>query len=146
MGRVSPRKVFALSAWPLAAWLGMGLGQARAEAELSVQLTCPERQGSGRVVCEVSVSGVPPHSELVWADALVVKTPAFVKPLRARVAAPAFARGAQSGKWPVAFVAEEVGHADVTVRGRAVVCTEGDGPRHCHAGERTVSAEIVVRR
>lgn len=120
--------------------------QASAETGLNVQLTCPERQGSGRVVCEVAVDGLPPNSELVWADALVVKTPAFVKPLRARVAAPVFPRGSQSGEWSIAFVAEEVGRAEVTVQGRAVVCATDRGFRRCQARERNATAEIVVRR
>lgn len=108
--------------WKVGFGLLLAVAHARADTALPGTFRCPQREGPGRVVCELDLPKEVQGSTLVWVDALVLKAPPFVRPLRSRVTTPIAPGGAQGLNLPVAFVAQELGRADVTVRARAVVC------------------------
>ena len=100
---------------------GTSLGASLSEPALRGTLSCPQREDPGRVACELSI-GCPASERIVWADALVRETPAFVTPLRARVLAPVAPAGAEQVRVQIAFVARELGRAEVLLEARSVLC------------------------
>jgi hypothetical protein len=80
---------------------------------------------------------------LSWADAVVTSAPAFVKPLRSRVAGsdPSTPRRMRI---PLALAATERGSGKVTVLARSVACRPGPDEEQCDAYVREVSALVVV--
>jgi hypothetical protein len=82
---------------------------------------------------------------LVWADALVTKTPDFVRPLRSRVSPQRFTdENEAERKLSLGFVASQVGVGPISVQARAVVC-RGAGPAEsCRSQSQHVVAEIRV--
>src|SRR5688572_11017388 len=118
---------------------------AGADAALRGTFRCPQRETAGRVVCDLDLPKRVGESTLVWVDALVLKAPPFVKPLRARVTAPVARGGADALNLPVAFVAQELGRAELTVRARAVVCRDADqAPSGCRALQADFTTAIRV--
>lgn len=95
-----------------------------ADSALAGSFSCPQRETAGRVVCELDLPKRSGDAMLVWVDALVLKAPPFVRPLRSRVTVPVTRGGAQALNLPVAFVAQELGRAEISVRARAVVCRQ----------------------
>jgi len=124
----------------------LAVGAARADdAGLAGTFSCPQRETAGRVVCELDLPKRVGESTLVWVDALVLKAPPFVRPLRARVTVPVARGGANALNLPVAFVAQELGRAELTVRARAVVCREADqAPSGCRALQTDFTTTIRV--
>jgi hypothetical protein len=125
----------------------LAVGQARADTALPGNFGCPQREGPGRVVCDLDLPKAVHGSTLVWVDALVLKAPPFVRPLRSRVTTPIAPGGADNLNLPVAFVAQELGRAEITVRGRAVVCRSvAPKPSGCRAVQADFSTTITVGR
>ena len=121
------------------------VGAARADAGLLGTFSCPQRETAGRVVCDLDLPKRVGASTLVWVDALVLKAPPFVRPLRARVTVAVARGGADALNLPVAFVAQELGRAELTVRARAVVCREVDqAPSGCRAVQADFTTAIRV--
>ena len=125
----------------------LGIGHARADTALPGTFGCPQREGPGRVVCDLDLPTVVQGSTLVWVDALVLKAPPFVRPLRSRVTTPIAPGGAEGLNLPVAFVAQELGRAEITVRARAVVCRSvTPNSSGCRAVQADFTAVITVGR
>jgi hypothetical protein len=128
-------------------WLGVLLVALPVRAEppgMSAELVCRAEAAPGRVLCELKYVASE-GTRLVWADALVTAAPAFVKPLRSRVAPERYKdSGPAERKVSLAFVAAKNGVGQVTVNARAVVC-RGSGPQErCRPEVREVHAEIRV--
>jgi hypothetical protein len=120
---------------------------AGADSALTGTFGCPQRETAGRVVCELDLPKRTGDSSLVWVDALVLKAPPFVRPLRSRVTVPVTRGGAPALNLPVAFVAQELGRAEVSVRARAVVCRELEpAPSGCRALHADFTTSIRVGR
>jgi hypothetical protein len=122
------------------AWLSLGAvalcasSNARAEAKavassLSAQVICPPAASPGRIVCGLSARAA--SGKLVWADALVVRAPAFARPLRSRVVAELSADHPNLASAKLALVATELGQGELELRVRAVVCREGPNGEAC---------------
>jgi hypothetical protein len=96
------------------------------------------------VLCELKYQA-PSAARLVWVDALVTRSPDFVKPLRSRLGPERFgAAGSGERRLNLAFVASQNGVGVVTVRARGVVC-RGSGPAEsCRPEAHDVQAEIRV--
>lgn len=110
---------------------------------LEVTLGCDRPEAPGRVVCALELSA-PPGAELVWADALVLATPDFARPLRARATAPAGAVG-RALRVPFALLLERAGRGLVRVRGRAVSCSRSAAGERCTPETRDVELVLDVR-
>jgi hypothetical protein len=133
--------------WASALWLSacVSAGLAAAdEPEVNAALACRPEAAPGRVLCELTVTARS-AVRLTWADALVTATPAFAKPLRARVT-PERSLDAQATerKLSLAFVATQSGVGQVTVRARAVVCRGKGQAERCHPESYDVQAELRV--
>lgn len=125
----------------------LGGSPARADTALPGTFGCPQREGPGRVVCDLDLPKSVQGSSLVWVDALVLKTPPFVRPLRSRVTTAIAPGGAEGLNLPVAFVAQELGRAEITVRARAVVCRSvAPEPSGCRAVQADFTSAITVGR
>src|SRR5689334_7583572 len=105
----------------------MTVGFSRAEPgrneALRATATCDRIAGPGRVKCEAEVVA-PSGSTVLWADAVVVETPAFVSALKGRIG-PADTTARDKEKWRFTFglVARARGTGDVKLNVRAVVCS-----------------------
>lgn len=112
-------------------------GPTSADTALGGTFSCPQRQGAGRVVCDLELPKRAGTSTLVWVDALVIKTPPFIKPLRSRVTVRVVPGAGGALNLPVPFVAHELGQAEISVRARAVACQRVEpapsGCRSVHA-------------
>jgi hypothetical protein len=116
---------------------------AGAEPELDARVACAPAVGPGRIVCELSAAAS--SGKLVWVDALVVKAPAFARPLRSRVVAPLAASGdLGTASAKLALVAAELGQGTLDVLVRGVVCHEGPSGEHCAPAQARVSAAVEV--
>jgi len=131
--------------------VGAAPAPAPAERDLAVEVRCPRRDDPGRVVCELSLSSQAPGALLFWADALVVQAPAFVRPLRSRIKAELPEQGSPTTRLSAAFVARELGRAEVALRARAVLCARrptagnaSEAPLSCSTVTRALGAELVV--
>jgi len=131
--------------WLLA--LGLGLSFAsRADAEkpaFQASLSCPPVTGPGRIVCELSARAT--EGTLVWSDALVVRAPAFARPLRSRFVAQlgsAATSGAASAK--LALVAVEAGEGKLELLARGVICREGPAGEWCAPVRAPLTVELRV--
>jgi hypothetical protein len=112
--------------------------------EPAVTLRCPPSQGTGRVRCTVEALAKP-STTLSWADVVILSTPAFATPLRGRLAPDdAIDQTPDRWRWEFALAARTRGHGDVTVRVRAVLCTEQDGGRACAPWHRDITASLIV--
>ncbi len=120
--------------------VALGLSGPVDAADVDVALRCPLSQGTGRVRCTVETVAKSGAS-ISWADVVVIATPAFATPLRARLAPEdAIDQSGDRWRWEFALAARTRGHGDVTVRVRAVVCVHGV----CNAWHRDVTAPLVV--
>lgn len=130
----------------LAVGLLLAVGVAHADAtRLEGSFSCPQRETAGRVVCDLDLSKRVDTSTLVWVDALVLQAPPFVRPLRSRVTVAVTRGGADALNLPVAFVAQELGRAEITVRARAVVCRHvAQAPTGCRALQADFTTSIRV--
>jgi hypothetical protein len=111
--------------------------------QLDARVACAPAAGPGRIVCELSAAAS--SGKLVWVDALVVKAPAFARPLRSRVVARLAASGeAGTASAKLALVASELGQGSLDVLVRGVVCEEGPNGEHCAPEQARVSAAVEV--
>lgn len=129
------------------AWLPLLLaaGASAAEpAQVTVELGCRPEAAPGRVLCELQYRAAA-GARLVWADALVTKTPDFARPLRSRVSPERFSDSAPSErKLSLGFVASQAGVGQVGVLARVVIC-RGRGPSEtCRPESHDVTAELRV--
>jgi hypothetical protein len=108
------------------------------------RLSCRREPGPGRVLCELEVEA--PTGRLAWADALVVRAPAFARPLRARVGPKSATGGTERRlRLPIALGATQNGKGELRVRARWVRCRASAGKRElCEPGSRLVSARVEV--
>jgi hypothetical protein len=111
---------------------------------MSAALSCRAEAAPGRVLCELKYQPVV-GARLAWADALVIRTPDFVRPLRSRVGRERFgAAGLDDRKLSLAFVASGPGVGNVLVRARAVVCRGQGQTERCTPQTQEVAAEMRV--
>jgi hypothetical protein len=110
--------------------------------ELSARLVCPRRPGPGRVVCEAEIevaAGV-----LAWADVLVLESPPFAPPLRARVGPSALhMKSEQRQRLQLALAATAPGSGMLRARARAVACPDATLQR-CLPLVRDMHAKVEV--
>jgi hypothetical protein len=109
-------------------------------AVIHANVVCAPVVGPGRVLCDLTVGAS--SGKLAWVDALVVRAPAFARPLRSRVVAAADPAGSASVK--LALVATEAGKGELQVRVRAVVCHEAQSGQWCGPETATVSGAVEV--
>jgi len=93
---------------------------ASAAPEPVTDLRCRAEPSPGRVLCELEITSE--RGRLAWADALVVATPPFARPLRSRVAGREVTE--RRREVPLAFVATAAGEGEIEVEARAVVCDD----------------------
>ncbi|MCB9586299.1 MAG: hypothetical protein H6718_12925 [Polyangiaceae bacterium] len=106
----------------------------------TVSARCQRVAAPGRVLCEVETE--LPSGKLEWGDAVVVSTPEFAKPLRARVGPnEASARTPRRLRLPVALVATATGDGMVVFGARGVACSDAG---HCEAFRIESRAELHV--
>jgi hypothetical protein len=135
-----------LASWLVAAPLLGVLAQASAAAPggFEAELSCRPEAAPGRVLCEL-VYRAAPGTRLVWADAVVTRSPDFARPLRSRLSPERFGGdGLTERKLGLAFVASQNGVGPVTVRARAVVCRGPAGAESCRPETWQLSAELRV--
>ena len=114
------------------------------EPGMKAELSCRPEAAPGRVLCELTYTATP-GARLVWADALVIAAPDFVRPLRSRVTPERFKEaGMAERKLNLAFVAAKSGTGQVTVRARAVVCRGAGEQERCRPESQAARAEIRV--
>lgn len=110
------------------------------EFPLVLGARCDRAPGPGRVRCELDIR--PRAGRTVrWADLQVLETPPFLQALRGR-AGPGDASLREPTLWrfPFALAAKERGRGEVTLRGRAVVCT-GD---RCEGAQQITRVSVLV--
>jgi hypothetical protein len=113
-----------------------------AHRQMDVTVTCERKAKKGRVICDVEIEAA--SGRIAWADVVVVEAPPFAPPLRSRVAmADARSHTERRVRIPVAFVATAQGHGSVEVRGRAVLCSGGEGET-CGPASKAARADLVV--
>jgi hypothetical protein len=124
--------------------LGLLVSTSAAEDAADVTLGCQPALDSGRIVCHVDYRSSS-RGLLVWADALVVEAPPFVRPLRARAPAVVEADGAKA-RAGLAFVPSSGGSGKISVRARLVSCGRGAGEdlERCRPSERELETTLVV--
>ncbi|MEO6602226.1 MAG: hypothetical protein ABIQ16_20260 [Polyangiaceae bacterium] len=113
----------------LVASTSLATGVSAAEPALTAQLACQRTAGPGRIVCELNTEARA--GKLVWSDALVVRAPAFARPLRSRLVAQLDSSGAPSASAKLALVASEAGRGELELLARGVVCREGVSGEWC---------------
>ena len=128
------------------AWLATASSGQAEGTPLLAHVECPRATAPGRIVCEVTANAAT--GRLVWVDALVVRAPAFARPLRSRVVAPVSSEGApgnpNSASAKLALVASELGTGELEVRVRAVICSETASGEWCGPELASVTAPVVV--
>jgi hypothetical protein len=103
-------------------------------------LSCPPVQAPGRVRCGVEAR-VAPGESIAWGDVVLVETPTFISPLRARIGPhDATTRSPTAWRWEFALVARGKGAGQVEGRARLVVCREST----CLPRELPVTGRVVV--
>ena len=128
------------------AWLTLGLcllaHGARADAALlSATLRCERAPGPGRVICEVSAS--TSRGKLVWSDALIVRVPAFARPMRSRFSA-RLGPSNRTASAKFAVLALQAGAGTVELLARGVVCRVGPGAESCLPSQVSVTTWLEV--
>lgn len=113
------------------------------DSPFQAKLSCPPPAGPGRIVCELTARAT--EGTLVWSDALVVRAPAFARPLRSRFVAqlgsPASGAGARA---KLALVASEAGEGKLELLARGVICREGSAGEWCGPVQAAVTVELRV--
>lgn len=108
---------------------------------LQVAAHCERALVPGRVLCEVSARAS--SGRLVWSDVLVVRAPAFARPLRSRVLA-VLGASPEIATAKLAFVAAEVGEGRVLLLLRGVICNDANAAAACQAVTQPLSAALQV--
>jgi hypothetical protein len=98
---------------------------------------CDRALVPGRVLCEVSAKAS--SGRLVWSDVLVVRAPAFARPLRSRVLA-SLGSSPETATAKLALVVAQVGPGQVELLVRGVICKENNRAEACQAVTEPLSA------
>jgi len=113
------------------------------DAPFQAHLSCGAAAAPGRILCELTARAT--RGQLVWSDALVVRAPAFARPLRSRFVAQLGAPAASGGAWAkLALVASESGVGKLELLARGVVCQDGPAGEWCAPVLAPVTIEIRV--
>ena len=130
-------------------WLSLALGGSFAsplqadDLPFQASLSCQPAAGPGRILCELQTRAT--HGKLVWSDALVIRAPAFARPLRSRLLAQLGAPAAAGGAWAkLALVASEAGQGKLELLARGVVCFDGPAGEWCEPVLAEVAVEVRV--
>src|SRR3954469_11028359 len=114
----------------LALGLSFAPGLSAENLPFQASLSCQPAVGPGRILCELTTRAT--RGKLVWSDALVVRAPAFARPLRSRLVAQVGAPAASGGAWAkFALVASEAGQGKLELLARGVVCHDGPAGEWC---------------
>jgi hypothetical protein len=106
-------------------------------------LSCQPVSGPGRILCELTTRAT--QGKLVWSDALVVRAPAFARPLRSRFVAQLGTPAASGGAWAkLALVASETGAGKLELLARGVICQDGPAGEWCEPVLAPVTVELSV--
>jgi hypothetical protein len=112
-------------------------------APFEASLSCQPAAGPGRILCELTTRAV--QGKLVWSDALVVRAPAFARPLRSRFVSRLREAEGSGGAWAkLALVASEAGEGKLELLARGVICHEGPAGEWCGPVQAPVTVEIHV--
>jgi hypothetical protein len=113
------------------------------EVPFQASLSCEPAAGPGRILCELRARAT--QGKLVWSDALVVRAPGFVRPLRSRLVAQLGTPAASGGAWAkLALVASEAGEGKLELLARGVICQDGPAGESCTPVLAPVTVEIHV--
>jgi len=113
------------------------------DSPFQASLSCQPAAGPGRILCELTTRVT--HGKLVWSDALVVRAPAFARPLRSRFVAQLGAPAASGGAWAkLALVASDTGEGKLELLARGVICHDGSAGETCAAVQAPVTVELRV--
>lgn len=113
------------------------------DSSFQASLSCQPVTGPGRIVCELTARAR--EGTLVWSDALVVRAPAFARPLRSRFVAQLGSPAASGGAWAkLALVASEAGEGKLELLARGVICREGPAGESCEPVRAPVTVELRV--
>jgi len=113
------------------------------DAPFQASLSCQPVSGPGRILCELTTRAT--QGKLVWSDALVVRAPAFARPLRSRFVAQLGTPAASGGAWAkLALVASEAGAGKLELLARGVICQEGPAGEWCEPVLAPVTVELSV--
>jgi hypothetical protein len=127
----------------LALWLSHAARVQADDAPFQASLSCQPAVGPGRIVCELTTRATA--GKLVWSDALVVRAPAFARPLRSRFVAHLRSSAAAGGAWAkLALVASEGGEGKLELLARGVICYEGAAGEWCRAVRAPVTVDLHV--
>jgi hypothetical protein len=140
MSQSSPRLLLGLA---LASWLSLSSRAQAVEPRFQASLSCQPAAGPGRVLCELRAHAT--EGKLVWSDALVVRAPAFARPLRSRFVAQVDSSSAALGASArLALVASAPGEGKLELLARGVICLEGPNGEWCAPVQAPVTVEIRV--
>ncbi|HEY0466057.1 MAG TPA: hypothetical protein VGC79_17725 [Polyangiaceae bacterium] len=113
------------------------------DSPLQASLSCQPAAGPGRILCELTTHAA--QGKLVWSDALVVRAPAFARPLRSRFLAQLGGAAAAGGAWAkLALVASEPGEGKLELLARGVVCHDGPAGEWCAPVRTRVTVDVRV--
>ncbi|MBX3181305.1 MAG: hypothetical protein KIT72_14495 [Polyangiaceae bacterium] len=137
------RRTSSLAGWialVLALFVSRALSASSAPPAPTVTARCQPTLTPGRVLCEVEAE--VSAGRLSWADAVVVSSPDFARPLRGRVGpSEATARTPRRVRLPIALVATGEGTGELRLRSRVISCTDD---ARCAPFQRSVSASVRV--
>ncbi|MEP7051958.1 MAG: hypothetical protein ABJB12_16455 [Pseudomonadota bacterium] len=102
---------------------------------------CAHPPSPGRVLCEVNAKAS--SGRLVWSDVLVVRAPAFARPLRSRVVA-VLGTSQEAATAKLALVAGQVGQGKLELLMRGVICKEANAAEACQTVTQALSAPLEV--
>lgn len=113
------------------------------DTPFQASLSCQPAAGPGRILCELTTRAA--RGKLVWSDALVVRAPAFARPLRSRFVARLREGEGSGGAWAkLALVASEAGEGKLELLARGVICQDGPAGEWCAPVSTPVSVELRV--
>ena len=131
--------------------LGFGLclvlrlapGLSADNSPFQASLSCQPAVGPGRILCELTTRAT--RGKLVWSDALVVRAPAFARPLRSRFVAQLGAPAASGGAWAkLALVATNPGEGKLELLARGVICQDGSAGEWCAPVLAPITVDVRV--
>ncbi len=113
------------------------------DSPLQASLSCQSAARPGRILCELTAHAT--RGKLVWSDALVVRAPAFARPLRSRVVAQLGTSAAPGGAWAkLALVASQAGSGKLELLARGVICHDDAAGEWCDPVLAPITVELRV--
>ena len=111
-------------------------------AGVHVSVQCEAPAVPGRLRCDLDARVDAGAKAIRWGDVQILETPAFIAPLKGRVApSDATERDASAWRFSFALVARSLGAGDVVMRARFVLC-DADGK--CAPREVPLRARVTV--